>query len=60
MKNKRFQKKHEKEMEPNIWRILEPVSIFGSPKTPPFRATAIAGYLQITYLKQIKKEKGDV
>ena len=30
------------------------------PKTLPFRATAIAGYLQITYLKQIKKEKGDV
>ena len=37
-----------------------PFPIFWGPKTPPFRATAIAGYLQITYLKQIKKEKGDV
>ena len=39
---------------------MGPVSISWGPKTPPFRATAIARYLQITYFKVIKKEKGDV
>ena len=42
-----------------LW-IVGSSPIFWGPKTPPFRATAIAGYLQITYLKQIKKEKGGV
>ena len=40
--------------------FLGPIPIFWGPKTHPFRSTAIAGYLQITYPQEVAKGKSDV